>query len=67
MTQANVFLAPLERHHALQMDRGKDEMVDQAVAAIEHWLDRFDVVVVGPGLGRDELVHQTVIEVLSLL
>ncbi len=51
----------------MQMDRGKDEMVDQAVAAIEHWLDRFDVVVVGPGLGRDELVHQTVIEVLSLL
>ncbi len=38
--------------------------MDEAVGAIEHWLERFDVVVVGPGLGRDELVHDTVVKVL---
>ena len=31
-----------------------------------HWMDRFDVIVVGPGLGRDELVHATVKEVPGL-
>ena len=39
------------------------EAVDTAVAAMDHWMERFDVVVIGPGLGRDELVHQTVIRV----
>ena len=34
-----------------------------AVAAIEPWLDRFDAVVVGPGLGRDPLTLATVAEV----
>jgi ATP-dependent NAD(P)H-hydrate dehydratase len=37
-------------------------VVDKAVAAIDHWLDRFDVMIVGPGLGRDELVHETVVQ-----
>lgn len=30
---------------------------------MDHWMDRFDVVVVGPGLGRDEHVHDTVMQV----
>ena len=34
-----------------------------AVAQITHWADRFDCMVIGPGLGRDELVHDTVKEV----
>ena len=34
-----------------------------AVQAIEPWLDRFDAVVIGPGLGRDPLVLSTVAEV----
>ena len=32
---------------------------------IEHWANRFDVMVIGPGLGRDELVHNTVKEVAT--
>ena len=36
--------------------------MDEAVAAIDRWLDRFDVMIIGPGLGRDELVHETVIQ-----
>ena len=42
-------------------------MVDRAVAAIDRWLDRFDVMIVGPGLGRDELVHETVVQARSCL
>lgn len=38
----------------------------RAVAAIDGWLDKFDVVVVGPGLGRDELILETIAEVRSL-
>lgn len=37
--------------------------VREAVAAIEPWLDRFDAVLVGPGLGRDPLILFTVAEV----
>lgn len=43
--------------------RKREEAVDDAVGAIEHWLPGFDVMVVGPGLGRDELVHDTVVKV----
>ena len=32
----------------------------EAVDAMDKWMDRFDAVVIGPGLGRDELVHETV-------
>ena len=35
----------------------------EAVQAIGHWMDRFDAIVVGPGLGRDSLVHDTVKQV----
>ena len=47
--------------------RGKEEAhheaVQRAVEATNHWMERFDVVVIGPGLGRDKLVHETVIQV----
>ena len=47
--------------------RGKEEAhheaVQRAVEAMNHWMERFDVVVIGPGLGRDKLVHETVIQV----
>ena len=39
------------------------DAVWRAVGATHHWMDRFDVVVIGPGLGRDRLVHETVIQV----
>ena len=39
------------------------EARQRAVAAIKPWLDRFDAVVVGPGLGRDPLILDTVAEV----
>ena len=35
----------------------------QAVRDIGQWLDRFDAVVIGPGLGRDHFVLSTVAEV----
>ena len=33
---------------------------DQIVEAVAVWLDRFDVLVIGPGLGRDPLIMSTV-------
>ncbi len=45
----------------------RSQLVDKAVSAVDHWLERFDVVIVGPGLGRDELVHETVIQARALL
>ena len=36
------------------------DRVTEAVGAIDHWMERFDAIVIGPGLGRDELVHETV-------
>lgn len=41
----------------------QEEAVEESVGAIGHWLERFDVLVVGPGLGRDELVNATVTKV----
>lgn len=43
----------------------QEKEVSKAVAAIQHWLPRFDVMVIGPGLGRDAWVHATVTEVCS--
>ena len=45
---------------------GLQEKVKEAVELTSHWMDRFDVIVVGPGLGRDELVHASVKEVPEL-
>lgn len=36
------------------------DRVTKAVEAIDHWMERFSAIVIGPGLGRDELVHETV-------
>ncbi|EFN55939.1 hypothetical protein CHLNCDRAFT_57702 [Chlorella variabilis] len=54
-------------HPYLPDGRGSQEpgpQVREAVAAIEPWLDRFDAVLVGPGLGRDPLILFTVAEVM---
>jgi hypothetical protein len=32
----------------------------KALDLVGNWLERFDAVVIGPGLGRDPLVHSTV-------
>ena len=37
--------------------------MDRALGAIQHWLPRFSVMIIGPGLGRDEMVHETVKQV----
>ncbi|GAB4819250.1 hypothetical protein N2152v2_006296 [Parachlorella kessleri] len=43
----------------------KRQSQQRAVDAIDKWLDKFDVVVVGPGLGRDDLILSTVAEVMG--
>ncbi|KAK9815408.1 hypothetical protein WJX72_003195 [[Myrmecia] bisecta] len=45
----------------------QDQIVTDAFQAIDRWLERFDAVIIGPGLGRDELVHATVKEVIKAL
>jgi NAD(P)H-hydrate repair Nnr-like enzyme with NAD(P)H-hydrate dehydratase domain len=42
----------------------RDKAVQKGATAVEHWLKRFDVMVVGPGLGRDPLIHDTVKQVM---
>jgi ATP-dependent NAD(P)H-hydrate dehydratase len=46
-------------------DKDQGEWREHAVQAVARWLDRFDVVVVGPGLGRNELVLSTVEAILK--
>lgn len=41
----------------------KQKILDTSLGAIKHWLERFDTIIIGPGLGRDEMVHHVVIEV----
>jgi ATP-dependent NAD(P)H-hydrate dehydratase len=48
-------------------EQRQQQEVDRAVGAVEHWLPRFDVMVIGPGLGRDAWVHATVVKVLQSL
>ncbi|KAL6767531.1 hypothetical protein ACKKBF_B35600 [Auxenochlorella protothecoides x Auxenochlorella symbiontica] len=43
----------------------EDEVVERAIRAITPWLPKFDAVVVGPGLGRDDLVLRTASRVLQ--
>ena len=45
----------------------KQKILDKSLGAVMHWLERFDTVIIGPGLGRDEMVHHVVIEVQLLL
>ena len=54
------------RCHQWQGRGGSDsDEVSRAVDAICGWLERFDVLVVGPGLGRDPWVQETVTQVCS--
>lgn len=45
----------------------RKKIVDKSLGAVLHWLERFDTVIIGPGLGRDEMVHQVVIQVQLFL
>jgi ATP-dependent NAD(P)H-hydrate dehydratase len=60
-------------HPYLPDSNGEDDQqrqekeVSKAVGAIQHWLPRFDVMVIGPGLGRDPWVHAAVTEVIRTL
>ncbi len=47
----------------LRLEQEPGPQVHEAAAAIEPWLDRFDAVLIGPGLGRDPLTLATVAEV----
>lgn len=56
--------------HILSVQLPEDKrkkILDKAYGAMQHWLERFDTVIIGPGLGRDEMVHQVVIQVQYLL
>ncbi len=49
---------------AMQLaDDKKQKIYDKALGSIKHWLERFDTIIIGPGLGRDEMVHHVVMEV----
>lgn len=41
----------------------QEAAVSEGFKAISHWLPRFDVVIIGPGLGKDPWVHDTVVKV----
>ena len=45
----------------------KQKICDKSLASIKHWLERFDTIIIGPGLGRDEMVHHVVIEVTPVV
>ena len=45
-------------------DARKKKILDRGFGAIQHWLPRFNVMIIGPGLGRDEMVHDTIKQVL---
>lgn len=54
-----------QQHGEQAGDEGQQERQQAAaLAAIEPWLDRFDAVLVGPGLGRDPLTLSTVAQVM---
>lgn len=44
-----------------------EDAVESAYQAIAQWISRMDVVVIGPGLGRDPCVHATVVRVMEAL
>ena len=56
--------AKLTSELVLQLAEDKKQKIfDKSLGAIKHWLERFDTIIIGPGLGRDEMVHYVVIEV----
>ena len=52
-------------HHGTLRQAGHSAAAG-AFQAINHWLPRFDVLVIGPGLGRDPWVHDTVVQATAL-
>ncbi|GAQ89591.1 hypothetical protein KFL_005400010 [Klebsormidium nitens] len=42
----------------------REQVAEKAFSAIREWLPRFDCLVVGPGLGRDDLLLRTVAKVI---
>ncbi len=59
--------AAQDGHGAQQDEERAQKRREEAVAAVDAWLDRFDAVLVGPGLGRDPLTLATVAEVRAWL
>jgi len=43
----------LWRNQCFCRDRDKDHITRRVVAEVDKWMERFDCLVVGPGLGRD--------------
>ena len=40
-----------------------EDLVTRTVENVQHWLPRFDVITIGPGLGRDGITGDAVVEV----
>ena len=38
----------------------RQAILEKALQAMYHWIPRFSVIIIGPGLGRDDMVHDTV-------
>ena len=54
----------LKMRHVMQLSVDKKQKIyDKALGAIKDWLERFDTIIIRPGLGRDEMVHYVVKEV----
>lgn len=63
----NLMVHPLMRQSPVAADKGKDKDSDaeQVAGRIIDLLGRLHVLVVGPGLGRDPLMHETCARVLA--
>jgi ATP-dependent NAD(P)H-hydrate dehydratase len=59
------YLPSLDDHGEDLHPHRQQTLKDAAVEAIGAWLDRFDVLVIGPGLGRDDLALACVSEVAA--
>jgi NAD(P)H-hydrate repair Nnr-like enzyme with NAD(P)H-hydrate dehydratase domain len=46
-------------------DQEKERVAEKAFAEMKVWLPVFDCMVIGPGLGRDELLLRTVSKVIQ--
>ncbi|KAJ6430621.1 hypothetical protein OIU84_021919, partial [Salix udensis] len=46
-------------------DRDKDHISRRVVAEVDKWMERFDCLVVGPGLGRDPFLLDCVSEIIK--
>ncbi|KAH7291212.1 hypothetical protein KP509_29G006600 [Ceratopteris richardii] len=48
-----------------EMKKEKKEVLDKVLSEMRKWLDRFDCLVVGPGLGRDPFLLDCVSEIIQ--